>query len=84
MIEFHYRDGTSSKYFNQHTTICIFFQELENLGATTQLEELGDQTLPDGSKLPLPPVLLATLGTDPNKKTLLVYGHLDVQPASKV
>jgi nonspecific dipeptidase len=54
---------------------------LENLGATTQLEELGDQTLPDGSKLPLPPVLLATLGTDPNKKTLLVYGHLDVQPA---
>ena len=58
-------------------------KELENLGATTQLEELGDQTLPDGSKLPLPPVLLATLGTDPNKKTLLVYGHLDVQPASK-
>ncbi|VDI47295.1 cytosolic nonspecific dipeptidase, partial [Mytilus galloprovincialis] len=57
--------------------------ELETLGATTQLEELGDQVMPDGSKLPLPPVLLATLGTDPKKKTLLVYGHLDVQPAHK-
>ncbi|CAG2211020.1 CNDP2 [Mytilus edulis] len=58
-------------------------KELETLGATTQLEELGDQVMPDGSKLPLPPVLLATLGTDPKKKTLLVYGHLDVQPAHK-
>ena len=25
--------------------------------------------------------LSGTLGTDPNKKTLLIYGHLDVQPA---
>ncbi|XP_063418778.1 cytosolic non-specific dipeptidase-like [Mytilus trossulus] len=58
-------------------------KELETLGATTQLEELGDQVMPDGTKLPLPPVLLATLGTDPKKKTLLVYGHLDVQPAHK-
>lgn len=57
--------------------------ELEKLGATCELEELGDQTLPDGSKLPLPPILLGTLGNDPKKKTLLVYGHLDVQPAEK-
>ena len=28
-----------------------------------------------------PPILLARLGDDPNKATLLVYGHLDVQPA---
>lgn len=26
-------------------------------------------------------MLLGTLGNDPNKKTVLVYGHLDVQPA---
>lgn len=26
-------------------------------------------------------MLTGTLGTDPNKKTLGVYGHLDVQPA---
>lgn len=37
--------------------------------------------MPDGHKIPLPPVLFGTLGTDKNKKTLLVYGHLDVQPA---
>ena len=28
-----------------------------------------------------PPILLAALGNDSNKATLLVYGHLDVQPA---
>jgi nonspecific dipeptidase len=33
--------------------------------------------------LPLPPVLLAVLGNDPKKKTLAIYGHLDVQPALK-
>ncbi|XP_060592099.1 cytosolic non-specific dipeptidase-like isoform X2 [Ruditapes philippinarum] len=55
--------------------------ELEKLGTTCELEELGDQILPDGQKLPLPPILLGTLGNDPKKKTLLVYGHLDVQPA---
>ena len=26
---------------------------------------------------------MGRLGGDPNKKTLLVYGHLDVQPALK-
>ena len=65
------------------THSCIF-QLLEKQGATCSLEELGDQTLPDGSKIELPPVLLGQLGTDPKKKTLLVYGHLDVQPAFKV
>ena len=57
---------------------------MEKLGTQTELKGLGDQTLPDGSKLALPPVLLGTLGNDPKKKTLLVYGHLDVQPAHKV
>lgn len=56
---------------------------LEKLGATCVLEELGQQTLPDGTKIELPPVLLGDLGNDPKKKTLLVYGHLDVQPAEK-
>jgi nonspecific dipeptidase len=26
---------------------------------------------------------MGSLGSDPKKKTLLVYGHLDVQPAAK-
>lgn len=38
--------------------------------------------LPDGSEIPLPPILLGTLGSDPQKKTVCIYGHLDVQPAA--
>lgn len=29
----------------------------------------------------MPPVLLAELGSDPQKATVCFYGHLDVQPA---
>ena len=32
---------------------------------------------------PLPPILMAEFTSDPKKKTLCVYGHLDVQPAAK-
>ncbi|XP_012144033.1 cytosolic non-specific dipeptidase 2 [Megachile rotundata] len=56
---------------------------LKNLGATTELADAGMQTLPDGTQIPLPPILLGTLGSDPKKKTILIYGHLDVQPALK-
>lgn len=31
----------------------------------------------------LPPIVFGQLGNDKNKRTLLVYGHLDVQPANK-
>ncbi|KAK6190458.1 hypothetical protein SNE40_002321 [Patella caerulea] len=58
-------------------------KKLKGIGASYELKELGDQTLPDGTKLPLPPVIFAQLGNDPKKKTLLVYGHLDVMPAAK-
>jgi len=57
--------------------------ELKALGAAIEYVDLGTQTFPDGQVLPLPPALMGELGTDPNKKTLLVYGHLDVQPAAK-
>ena len=57
---------------------------LKSLGATVEYADIGSQTLPDGSgQLKLPPVLLGQLGSDPAKKTLLIYGHLDVQPALK-
>lgn len=35
----------------------------------------------DGKKLQLPPVVTAQYGESPDKKTILVYGHYDVQPA---
>lgn len=55
---------------------------LKKLGASTELCDIGKQTLPDGSQIDLPPVIMGSLGQDPKKKTLLVYGHLDVQPAA--
>lgn len=54
------------------------------MGGQCRLEDLGKHTLPDGTVLPLPPVLVAQVGSDPKKKTVCIYGHLDVQPALKV
>jgi nonspecific dipeptidase len=55
---------------------------MEKLGATsTTLHDIGTQAQADGSSLPLPPILTAVFGTDAGKKTVCVYGHLDVQPA---
>ncbi|TKR64621.1 hypothetical protein L596_025119 [Steinernema carpocapsae] len=56
---------------------------MEQLGVLCELKPNGTQTLHDGTELELPPILFGQLGNDPNKKTLLVYGHLDVQPAEK-
>eukprot|EP00092_Neocalanus_flemingeri_P028304 GFUD01030735.1.p1 GENE.GFUD01030735.1~~GFUD01030735.1.p1 ORF type:complete len:480 (-),score=173.39 GFUD01030735.1:205-1644(-) len=56
--------------------------ELKALGAAIEYVDLGNQTMPDGQVLPLPPVLMGELGNDATKKTLMVYGHLDVQPAA--
>merc|ERR1719341_2498159 len=58
-------------------------EELKGLGASIEYVDIGSQTLPDGQVLKLPPVLMGELGQDPAKKTLLVYGHLDVQPANE-
>ena len=46
--------------------------ELKNLGAAIEYVDIGNQTMPDGTVLPLPPVLMGELGTDATKKTLLV------------
>lgn len=37
---------------------------------------------PSGEEIPLPPIILGRLGSDPGKKTVCIYGHLDVQPAN--
>ncbi|PKI85975.1 hypothetical protein MVES1_000083 [Malassezia vespertilionis] len=57
-------------------------EKLGALGAQTELFELGRQNL-DGHDIELPPVIVAKYGNDPAKKTILVYGHYDVQPALK-
>ena len=56
---------------------ALGFQDIE-------LKDLGKQPPPViDPELPLPPVILARYGNDPAKKTILVYGHYDVQPAKK-
>jgi Cys-Gly metallodipeptidase DUG1 len=53
--------------------------ELEALGAEVQQRPLGKQ--PGKPHLDLPPVVIARYGNDKSKRTILVYGHYDVQPA---
>ena len=55
--------------------------ELKALGAHVEARPLGKQ--PHKEHLELPPVVVARYGNDANKRTILVYGHYDVQPASK-
>uniref|UniRef100_A0A673V6B6 Cytosolic non-specific dipeptidase n=1 Tax=Suricata suricatta TaxID=37032 RepID=A0A673V6B6_SURSU len=56
--------------------------DIRQLGGSVELIDIGKQKLPDGSEIPLPPILLGKLGSDPHKKTVCIYGHLDVQPAA--
>ncbi|KAK6032628.1 peptidase, M20/M25/M40 family [Ostertagia ostertagi] len=58
-------------------------KKLEEIKVSVQVVEAGKQKLHDGTVIDLPPIIFGVLGTDPKKKTLLVYGHLDVQPAAK-
>lgn len=57
-------------------------KDIEKLGGTVELVDIGKQKLPSGEEIPLPPIVLGHLGSDPGKKTVCIYGHLDVQPAS--
>ena len=57
--------------------------QLKELGVTTKLVDLGKHVM-DGQELPLPPAILGRIGEDPKKKTVLIYGHYDVQPVSLV
>ncbi|KAF8695795.1 CNDP dipeptidase, partial [Rhizoctonia solani] len=56
--------------------------QLDAVGVTTKLVELGTQIL-EGQKVDLPPVVLGSIGNDKNKKTVLIYAHYDVQPAKQ-
>ncbi|XP_058294246.1 beta-Ala-His dipeptidase isoform X2 [Hylobates moloch] len=56
---------------------------LQRLGARVASVDMGSQQLPDGQSLPIPPIILAELGSDPTKGTVCFYGHLDVQPADR-
>lgn len=56
-------------------------KELESLGASVETRNPGKHDWQGtGLILDIPPVILATLGNDPIKKTVLLYNHFDVQP----
>ncbi|KAI9172901.1 hypothetical protein H9P43_007032 [Blastocladiella emersonii ATCC 22665] len=55
-------------------------KEMQRLGISTKLHHPGKHVM-DGQELELPPIVLGKLGEDPAKKTILIYGHYDVQPA---
>ncbi|KAJ7621054.1 hypothetical protein FB45DRAFT_928219 [Roridomyces roridus] len=56
--------------------------QLQAVGVTTKQVDLGTHVM-DGQTLHLPPAILGRIGEDKSKKTVLIYGHFDVQPASK-
>ena len=59
----------------------FLLDELKALGVQVEARPLGKQ--PHKEHLELPPVILGRYGSDKAKRTILVYGHYDVQPALK-
>ena len=56
---------------------CWLQKKLDAVGVDARLVELPDDPI---TKLPLPPLVTGCLGTDTSRKTVLVYGHYDIQP----
>ena len=72
----HYRDELIKMVY-------WFGEKLSSIGVEVEYADLGMQTFSDGTQAKLPPVIMGQLGNCLDKKTLLVYGHVDVQPAKK-
>ncbi|XP_056142223.1 cytosolic non-specific dipeptidase [Lampris incognitus] len=64
-----------------HRMMEITAQKLRSLGGNVELVDIGEQELLDGQTLALPKVVTAQFGNDPDKTTVCIYGHVDVQPA---
>lgn len=57
-------------------------EKFKSVGVETLQVDLGKHIM-DHKELQLPKAVLGRLGNDPKKKTVLVYGHFDVQPVRK-
>jgi len=57
--------------------------QLKQYGVETQTVDLGTHVM-EGETLKLPPLVLGRIGNDKSKKTILIYGHFDVQPVCRL
>ncbi|KAJ7762166.1 hypothetical protein B0H16DRAFT_1719207 [Mycena metata] len=55
--------------------------DLNKVGVETKQVDLGNHVM-YGQTMPLPNAIPGKIGDDKNKKTVLIYGHFDVQSAS--
>ncbi|RSH79642.1 uncharacterized protein EHS24_009294 [Apiotrichum porosum] len=60
----------------------FLIKQLTELGVKAEKRAIGSHTI-TGEEVALPPVVIGSIGNDPSKKNVLVYGHYDVQPALK-
>ncbi|KTF74685.1 hypothetical protein cypCar_00041399 [Cyprinus carpio] len=72
-----------TKRSDLHRMMDMTAEKLRLIGGSVEMVDVGTQTLPNGSSIALPKVVTARFGEDPSKRTVCVYGHVDVQPAKK-
>lgn len=65
--------------------VTVVANDLKKVGCDVRVVDNPSckQTTPDSQTFALPPIILATYGSDTSKQTLCIYGHVDVQPAKK-
>ncbi|KAJ3598519.1 hypothetical protein NHX12_002030 [Muraenolepis orangiensis] len=69
-----------SKRAELHRMMAMTADKLRAMGGNVTMADVGEQELPDGRTLALPKVVTAEFISDPQKTTVCVYGHVDVQP----
>uniref|UniRef100_A0A8C1U0M3 Zgc:114181 n=1 Tax=Cyprinus carpio TaxID=7962 RepID=A0A8C1U0M3_CYPCA len=72
-----------TKRSDLHRMMDMTAEKLRLIGGSVEMVDVGTQALPNGSSIALPKVVTARFGEDPSKRTVCVYGHVDVQPAKK-
>eukprot|EP00122_Pirum_gemmata_P009676 Pgem_evm1s8931 len=71
-----FKSISSEKKYNNDCWECAKF-------LCTLIDEMGGSSRLFNPIEGCNPVVCAKIGNDPNKKTVLMYGHYDVQPASE-
>ncbi|KAJ8005383.1 hypothetical protein DPEC_G00146050 [Dallia pectoralis] len=73
--------GDHTKWGQVETMLNMTAELIQKMGGKVELADSGTHQLPSGETVSLPPVILGEFTKDPEKATLCIYGHVDVQPA---